>query len=303
MDRARSSSGSVRCWPPASSPRCSRGACGCPASCSCSCSAWRSGPTARAGSTSVTSRSPRPPGSRARADPLRGRPLVRLGRDPAGDRRLGRAGDARHAAHGRDHGGRGRAAGPRTAGSAADGLHGGGHRRRRGLRRPARIDAAAAPGADARGRVRRQRPGRDPARDRVHRGDPARRLRDLDALWLAIQSSRSARRMVLRSGPRRGVLRRVTLPSAGLYPVASMALGGARVRRRGRCTVGLARRVHRRPGHRQRLLSSAAHDRDVPRRARVGRPARAVPDLGLLVFPSELVEFIPEGAAIAIVTA
>ena len=57
------------------------------------------------------------------------------------------------------------------------------HRRRGGLRGPARIDAAAAARADAGGRVRRQRPDRDPARDRLHRGGPAsglrRRRRDL----------------------------------------------------------------------------------------------------------------------------
>ena len=51
------------------------------------------------------------------------------------------------------------------------------HRRRRDLRPAARLDAAPAAGAHARGRVRPQRPGRRAARDRLHRVDQAARLR------------------------------------------------------------------------------------------------------------------------------
>ena len=51
------------------------------------------------------------------------------------------------------------------------------HRRRGHLRAAARVHAPAPPGTDARGRGRVQRPDRDPARDRLHRVDPAARLR------------------------------------------------------------------------------------------------------------------------------
>ena len=51
------------------------------------------------------------------------------------------------------------------------------HRRRGGVRGAARIHAAAPARSDAGRRVGHQRPGRRAARDRVHRGDPALRLR------------------------------------------------------------------------------------------------------------------------------
>ena len=95
-------------------------------------------------------------------------------------------------------------------------------RRRGDLRDPARVDAAPAPGAHARGRVGLQRPGRGPARPRVHRVDPAARLRPrrhgrccscselgiglvvgVAVGWLAVQAFRRAR-----------------LATGGLYPVA-----------------------------------------------------------------------------------
>ena len=74
------------------------------------------------------------------------------------------------------------------------------------------------------------------------------------------------------------VLRRVTLPSAGLYPVASVAFagiayGGARHDPR----LRLPRRVPRRAGDRQCLLARPAHGDHVPRGTRVGRAARALP--------------------------
>ena len=74
------------------------------------------------------------------------------------------------------------------------------------------------------------------------------------------------------------VLQRVTLPSAGLYPVASVAFAGARLRRRGHAArLRLPRRLPRRAGDRQRLLARPAHDRHLPRGPRLGRPARALP--------------------------
>ena len=57
------------------------------------------------------------------------------------------------------------------------GLDRGRDRRRGRVRRAARLDAAAPARAHARGRVGHQRPDRGPARARLHRGDPARRLR------------------------------------------------------------------------------------------------------------------------------
>ena len=65
----------------------------------------------------------------------------------------------------------------RAAGGAAARLDGGRHRRRGHLRRAARLDAAPPARAHARGRVGHQRPDRDPARDRLHRGAPGRHLR------------------------------------------------------------------------------------------------------------------------------
>ena len=57
------------------------------------------------------------------------------------------------------------------------GVDPGGDRRRRDLRPAARLHAAAPARTHARGRVWPQRPGRDPARARVHRLDPEAGLR------------------------------------------------------------------------------------------------------------------------------
>ena len=124
-------------------------------------------------------------------------------------------------------------------------------RRRRRVRGAARIDAAAQDRAHAGGRVRRQRPDRRPARARPHRGHQARRTSGCSTRpgWRS-PSWRSATAVGLAVG---GfgviVLKRVTLPSAGLYPVASvafagMAYGGARRAAR----LRLPRRLPRRPG-------------------------------------------------------
>ena len=70
-------------------------------------------------------------------------------------------------------------------------LGAGGDRRRGDLRAAARVDAQAPPGDDARGRVGLQRPGRDPARARLHRVAAARRLR-ASPTWPCSSSASSA---------------------------------------------------------------------------------------------------------------
>ena len=115
---------------------------------------------------------------RACVDPVRGRSHRRLRRDPAGPARVALARDP---GNDRDRGDL-----RLRGGVAVRPLHARGHaarrdhllhRRRRDLRAAARVEAPAPPRAHARGRGGLQRPGRRPARDRVHRVDPAGRLR------------------------------------------------------------------------------------------------------------------------------
>ena len=127
----------------------------------------------------------------------------------------------------------------------------------------------------------------------------------LDALWLAVSE--------LAIGAADGLLigflgvwflRRVTLPSAGLYPVASIALAGL--------AFGGAQSMHGSGLLAAFIAGLVIGSASSPARrtivtfheglAWVAQLALFLM-LGLLVFPSELVEFIPEGAAIAIVTA
>ena len=133
------------------------------------------------------------------------------------------AGDARHGRADRRPGGA--AARPRAARGAAARLDGGRHRRRRHLRRAARLDAAPQAGSHARGRVGHQRPDRDPARGRLHRGDPETRATGsrTRCCWSCASSSIGFVVGLAVAAVAVLFLRRVTLPSAGLYPVASVA--------------------------------------------------------------------------------
>ncbi len=154
------------------------------------------------------------------------------------------------------------------------------HRRRGDLRAPARVDAPPPAGAHARGRGRLQRPGRRPARDRLHRVDPAARLRRARhgsccscARWGSARSSGS--RVGSAGGPR-------APPHAarepGPVPGRDAVDGGPRVRRGGHAArLRLPRRVPRRPGARLGPHPGEADGDGLPRGARVGRADRDVP--------------------------
>jgi len=99
-------------------------------------------------------------------------------------------------------------------------------------------------------------------------------------------------------------LRRVTLPSAGLYPVASIAAGAL--------AFGLALTLHGSGFLAVFLAGLVLGTASTPARRTVVTFHEGMAwiaqlglflTLGLLVFPNELVAIIPEGAAIAIVTA
>ena len=99
-------------------------------------------------------------------------------------------------------------------------------------------------------------------------------------------------------------LRRVTLPSAGLYPVASIATGAL--------AFGLALTLHGSGFLAAFLAGLVLGTASTPARRTIVTFHEGIAwvaqlglflTLGLLVFPRELVDIIPEGAAIAIVTA
>jgi cell volume regulation protein A len=127
----------------------------------------------------------------------------------------------------------------------------------------------------------------------------------LDALWLAVRELSIGAAAGLSFGAA-GVyfLKRVTLPSAGLYPVASVALlalsfGGAQaLHGSGFLAAFLAGLVVGSASSPARRTIVTFHEG----LAWVAQLALFLL-LGLLVFPSELIEIIPEGTAIAIVTA
>ena len=97
------------------------------------------------------------------------------------------------------------------------------------------------------------------------------------------------------------VLRQVTLPSAGLYPVASVALAGARLRRRGRRSTAPASSPSSSPAWSIGSASSPARRTIITFHEGIAWVAQLALFLllGLLVNPHELIEIIPEGAAIA----
>ena len=99
-------------------------------------------------------------------------------------------------------------------------------------------------------------------------------------------------------------LRRVTLPSAGLYPVASVATAAL--------TFGAAETLHGSGFLAVFLAGLVLGTASTPARRTIVTFHEGLAwvaqlglflTLGLLVFPAQLVEIIPEGAAIAIVTA
>src|SRR3954447_3683028 len=127
----------------------------------------------------------------------------------------------------------------------------------------------------------------------------------LDALWLAVHELAIGAVIGLAVGwLGTVVLRRVTLPSAGLYPVASIAFaglayGGADViEGSGFLAVFLAGLVIGSAYSPARRTIITFHD-GIAWVAQLGLFLL----LGLLVNPHELIEFIPRGAAIAVVTA
>jgi cell volume regulation protein A len=127
----------------------------------------------------------------------------------------------------------------------------------------------------------------------------------LDALWLAVSELAIGAAAGLSFGAL-GVwfLRRVTLPSAGLYPVASIALLAL--------AFGGAQSLHGSGFLASFLVGLVIGSASSPARRTIVTFHEGIAWvaqlalfllLGLLVFPSDLVEIIPEGTAIAIVTA
>lgn len=126
-----------------------------------------------------------------------------------------------------------------------------------------------------------------------------------DALWLAVSELAIGAAVGLAVGALGVlVLRQVTLPSAGLYPVASIAFaalaygGAAEAHGTGFLAVFIAGLVIGSASSPARRTIITFHEG----LAWVAQLALFLL-LGLLVNPRELIEFIPEGAAIAIVTA
>ena len=234
-------------------------------------------------------RRPRRRCGRARADPVRGRSRLGMAADPPGPATGPRPGHGGHDRH-RAHHGRGRRAHPRSqpaAGLPAR-LDPGLDRRRRRVLHPPWLHAPPAARAHARGRGGHERPGRGPARPRVHRMDRARRLRGAEPRGRvrARDGDRRGGRDRRRAGRRMGAAQRVAL-DGGALPGRLDRRGGDRVRgRAGARRLGLPRRLP--GGSRDRLdeLTGGANRPDLPRRPGLGgadrpvrhpRPARASP--------------------------
>ncbi len=124
----------------------------------------------------------------------------------------------------------------------------------------------------------------------------------LDALWLAVRELAIGGGVGLAAGFA-GVwfLRRATLPSAGLYPVASMALAGI--------AYGGAQSLHGSGFLAAFLAGLVIGSVSTPARRTIVTFHEGIAWvaqlalfllLGLLVFPHELVDIIPEGTAIAV---
>src|SRR4051794_32732281 len=127
----------------------------------------------------------------------------------------------------------------------------------------------------------------------------------LDAVWLAVRELAIGTAVGLAVGWLGTIfLRRVTLPSAGLYPVASTALAGlayggaAEIEGSGFLAVFLAGLVLG-SGYSPARRTIITFHEGIAWVAQLGLFLL----LGLLVNPHELIEFIPRGAAIAVVTA
>ena len=127
----------------------------------------------------------------------------------------------------------------------------------------------------------------------------------LDALWLAVSELAIGAAVGLAVGALGAiVLRSVTLPSAGLYPVASVAFAGIAyggadtIHGSGFLAVFLAGLVIGSASSPARRTVITFHEG----LAWVAQLALFLL-LGLLVNPRELIEFIPEGTAIAVTTA
>ena len=166
------------------------------------------------------------------------------------------------------------------------------HRRRGDLRAAARLDAAPQAGADARGRGRLQRPGRRPARDRLHRVDPAaglRRARHARAVRARARDrrgGRAGRGLAGRAGPAQRAAREPPASTRSRrWPPPALAFGAARQPARLRLPRRLPGRARARLGAHPRQADGhglppgprlGGADRDVPRAraARVPEPAR-----------------------------
>jgi potassium/hydrogen antiporter len=126
-----------------------------------------------------------------------------------------------------------------------------------------------------------------------------------DALWLVVQELAIGFVVGLAVAAAAVLfLRRVTLPSAGLYPVASIATGAL--------AFGLTESLHGSGFLAAFLAGLVLGTASTPARRTIVTFHEGLAwvaqlglflTLGLLVFPNELVAIIPEGAAIAIVTA
>ena len=216
---------------------------------------------------------------RPRPDPLRGRPDRGLVGDPPRARHRRLAGDGRDRRH-RLHRRARRALDLRHQRARRDDRRRRDRRHRLGrdLRRAAPFDPREAPRPLARGRVGDERPGRAAAGDRLHRMDPGARLRARrHGRPAGAQTGDRDRRSAWRSGRLAvAALDRVRLPTDGIYPVATIAIAGARLRPgRGRPRLRPARRLPDRAGARLGAGSRRGARSSPSTRASAGSPRSA----------------------------
>ena len=152
------------------------------------------------------------------------------------------------------------------------------HRRHgcgRGLLGAADVDPAAPPGADARGRVGPERPGRRAAGARASSsGSRTRATASLDMAGLFAQQLSIGLAVGLAVGfAGAELLKRSRLASGGLYPVATLAIAAIAFGGVGRAArVRLPGRLPRRAGARQPRDPGAAHGVRASTRASRGSP-------------------------------